>query len=89
MLIVFRLAQRSIRGWPAVAGSTQPAVLITDVEASVADWWTRVQLSETRIADIREQVMAELTRRQSSNHRELEQQQQKASSNSKTNNSNS
>ncbi len=56
---------------------TQPAVLITDVEASVTDYWTRVQLSETRIADIREQVMAELTRRQSSNHRELERQQKR------------
>lgn len=53
---------------------TQPAILITDVEASVTDYWTRVQLSETRIADIREQVMAELTRRQSNNHRELERQ---------------
>ena len=56
---------------------TQPAVLITDVEAPVTDYWTRVQLSETRIADIREQVMAELTRRQSSNHRELERQQKR------------
>jgi predicted nucleic acid-binding Zn-ribbon protein len=52
-------------------------VLIADVEASVADWWTRVQLSEARIAGIREQVMAELAHRQSSNHRELEQQQKR------------
>jgi len=35
----------------------QPAVLIGDVEASVADYWSRVQLTEARIAAIREQVM--------------------------------
>ncbi len=52
----------------------QPAVLIADVEASVADYWSRVQLSTLRIADIREQVMAELKRRQEGNRSELERQ---------------
>lgn len=52
----------------------QPAVLIADVEASVADYWSRVQLSTLRIADIREQVMAELKRRQEGNRSELDRQ---------------
>lgn len=56
---------------------TQPAVLIADVEASVADYWTRVQLSETRIAAIREQVMTELKRRQAGNSIELERQEKR------------
>jgi site-specific DNA recombinase len=47
------------------------------VEASVADYWTRVQLSEARIAAIREQVMAELVRRQDSNRVELERQEKR------------
>ncbi len=52
----------------------QPAVLIADVEASVADYWSRVQLSTLRIADIREQVMAELKRRQEGDRSELDRQ---------------
>ena len=53
---------------------TQSAILIADVEASVADYWNRVQLSEARVAAIREQVMVELVLRQQSNQTELEQQ---------------
>jgi site-specific DNA recombinase len=56
---------------------TQPAVLIADVEASVADYWTRVQFSEARIAQIREQAMAELARRQNTHRIELERQEKR------------
>ncbi|MBX7268830.1 recombinase family protein [Micromonospora sp. Llam7] len=56
---------------------TQPAVLIADVEASVADYWTRVQLSDARVAAIREEVMAELVRRQQGNRSELERQEKR------------
>lgn len=55
----------------------QPSVLIADVEASVADYWMRVQLTETRIAAIREEVMRELVRRQLSNSTELERQEKR------------
>jgi site-specific DNA recombinase len=56
---------------------SQPAVLIADVEASVADYWACVQLSETRIAAIRQQVMAELVRRQQGNRSELDRQEKR------------
>ncbi len=52
----------------------QPAVLIADVEASVADWWWRVQLSEAQIGEVRTQVIGELQRQQAHNARELDQQ---------------
>ena len=55
-------------------GCTQPAILIADVETSVADYWTRVQLSDARITAIREQVMRELARRQHDNRAELRRQ---------------
>jgi site-specific DNA recombinase len=55
----------------------QPSVLIADVEASVADYWVRVQLTKTRIATIREEVMRELVRRQLSNSTELERQEKR------------
>lgn len=40
---------------------TQSTVLIADVEVAVEDYWSRIQLSESRIAAIREQVMAALS----------------------------
>jgi site-specific DNA recombinase len=55
----------------------QPAVLIADVEAAVADYWHHVQLSEARIAAIREEVMRELVTRQQSNRTELERQEKR------------
>ncbi|MBX6390329.1 MAG: recombinase family protein [Frankia sp.] len=55
----------------------QPAILIDDLEASVADWWRRVQLSPGRIADIRQQVLAELERYQADSQREASRQQKR------------
>ena len=52
----------------------QSAVLIADVEASVADYWTRVQLTEEQITEIREHVTHSLTRQQARNQGELDRQ---------------
>ncbi|MFJ4909684.1 recombinase family protein [Streptomyces sp. NPDC093249] len=56
---------------------TQSAILIANVEASVADYWSRVQLSEAHVAAIREHVMAELVLRQQSNAAELTRQEKR------------
>jgi hypothetical protein len=45
----------------------QRAILIAEVEAGVAEQWTRVQLTVPRIAEIRTLVMAELKLRQGRN----------------------
>jgi site-specific DNA recombinase len=52
----------------------QQAVLIADVEASVADWWTRIQLTEVQIVEIREHVTRSLAGLQARNQGELERQ---------------
>jgi site-specific DNA recombinase len=52
----------------------QQAVLIADVEASVADWWTRIQLTEVQIAEIREHVTRSLAGLQARNQGELDRQ---------------
>ncbi|MYV97579.1 hypothetical protein GT354_04680 [Streptomyces sp. SID3343] len=51
---------------------TRSTILIADVEVAVADYWSRAQLTETRIAAIREQVMAALVGRQHINRAELD-----------------
>lgn len=56
---------------------TQSTILIADVEVAVEDYWSRIQLSESRIAAIREQVMAALVGRQHSNRAELDRQEKR------------
>lgn len=56
---------------------TQSAVLIADVEASVADWWVRVHLTEAQATGIREHVAGSLARQQARNQAELERQQKR------------
>ncbi|MFD7445716.1 recombinase zinc beta ribbon domain-containing protein [Streptomyces sp. NPDC059909] len=56
---------------------TQSTVLIADVEVAIADYWSRIQLSESRIVAIREQVMAALVGRQHSNRAELDRQEKR------------
>jgi site-specific DNA recombinase len=56
---------------------TQSTILITDVEVAVADYWSHIQLSESRIAAIREQVMAALVGRQHNNRAELDRQEKR------------
>jgi DNA invertase Pin-like site-specific DNA recombinase len=52
----------------------QPAVLIAQVEAAVADWWTHVQLTDRQIAEIRQHVTTELARRHEADRSELDRQ---------------
>ncbi|MFE5191817.1 recombinase family protein [Streptomyces sp. NPDC056628] len=56
---------------------TQSTVLISDVEASVAEYWKRVQLSPERIAAIREQVMTALVQHQKAGQAEVKRQEQR------------
>ena len=53
---------------------TQAAVRIADVEASVADWWLRVQLTEGQIVEIREHVTRGLVDLQARDASELDRQ---------------
>src|SRR5206468_2117555 len=46
----------------------------TDVEAAVADYWTRVSITEGRMTAVRHEVMGELMRRHRSNQADLERQ---------------
>jgi site-specific DNA recombinase len=55
----------------------QSAVLITDVEAAVGDYWTRVSITEGRMTAVRHEVMGELMRRHRGNQADLERQEKR------------